>query len=154
MAGLALQGVLPSLHGDRAAPRAQRPSSRRRSIGPASESQGRRGPGRAAWSRRFSARWAPAAPDACTRPPPHRRSTRGLDARRSSMGSRSIPRAHRPRRLGHDHACEVGNGGSSGRFSLQAPVDTIVLVLVAGLAPLNAGNRCSVAVQRWSSPGG
>ena len=70
------------------------------------------------------------------------------------MGWRSSARVCEPRRLVYDHACEVGRGGSSGRFALQTPVDTIVLVLVAGLAPLNAGNRCSVAVQRWSSPGG
>ena len=53
-------------------------------------------------------------------------------------------RVCRPRRLVYDHACEVGRGGSSGRFALQAPVDTIVLVLVARLAPLNAGNRWPV----------
>ena len=66
----------------------------------------------------------------------------------------SIHLTLRHRRVVYDHACEVGHGCSSGRFALQAPVDTIVLILVAGVAPLNAGNRCSVAVQLGSSPGG
>ena len=66
----------------------------------------------------------------------------------------SIHLTLRHRRVVYDHACEVGRGGSSGRFALQAPVDTIVLVLVAGLAPLKAGNRWPVAVQTGFSPDG